>query len=85
MQECTINNDKMLAIYKQIGQNVKRIRKEKGLSQLDLALAIGHRAVGTISVAELCLRNRHFNVEHLVKIAEVLEVDICLFFQDINK
>ncbi len=81
MQELTIDKEKMLEIYKQIGKNVKRIRQEKGLSQLELALAIGHKAVGTISVAELCLRNRHFNVEHLTKIAEVLEVDICEFFK----
>ena len=67
-------------IYKNIGQNVARIRKEKGLSQLALSLAIGHKAVGTISLAEICKNNKHFNIEHLVKIADVLEVDVCEFF-----
>lgn len=77
MKNCTINDDQMEAIYKQIGQNVKSIRKSKNISQLNLALAIGHKAVGTISMAELGINKKHFNIEHLVKIADVLEVDIC--------
>lgn len=81
MKNCTIDNDQMSAIYKQIGQNVKTIRKSKNISQLNLALAIGHKAVGTISMAELGINNKHFNIEHLVKIADVLEVDICEFFK----
>ncbi len=72
-------------IYKNIGQNVARIRKEKGLSQLALALAIGHKAVGTISMSEICINNKHFNIEHLVKIADVLEVDVCEFFKKWKK
>lgn len=71
----------MEEIYKKIGQNVARIRKEKGLSQLALALAIGHKAVGTISMSEICINNKHFNIEHLVKIADVLEVNVCEFFK----
>ena len=66
---------------KKIGQNVARIRKEKGLSQLALALAIGHKAVGTISMSEICINNKHFNIEHLVKIADVLEVNVCEFLR----
>ena len=77
MKDCSIDNSKMLAIYKNIGLNVKRIRKEKGISQLVLALAIGHKAVGTISMAEICLNGKHFNIEHLYKIADVLEVEVC--------
>lgn len=84
MQECTINDEKMQSIYKRIGLNVKRIRQSKNVSQLALALAIGHKAVGTVSMAELCINNKHFNIEHLVKIAEVLEVDVCDFLIDID-
>ncbi len=82
MKELTTITDKeMEEFYKKIGSNVARIRKEKGLSQLKLSLAIGHKAVGTISQAELCKNNKHFNIEHLVKIADVLEVDIYEFFK----
>lgn len=81
MKQTSINDKKMREIYKIIGQNVKDIRTEKGVSQLALAMAIGHKAVGTISMAEICLNNKHFNIEHLMKIAEVLEVDVCEFFR----
>ena len=70
----------MQEIYRQIGKNVKLIRQKKGISQLELSLAIGHKSVGTISMAEICLNNKHFNIEHLMKIADVLEVDVCAFF-----
>jgi len=81
LKECSIGSEEMLEIYKQIGINVKNARKSKGVSQLALSLAIGHKAVGTVSMAELCLNNKHFNIEHLIKIADVLEVDVCEFFR----
>ena len=85
MKECTIDNENMKHIYKKIGMNVKKIRQSKDISQLALSLAIGHKAVGTVSMSELCISNKHFNIEHLVKIADVLEVDVCDFFENVNK
>jgi len=85
MKECSIDEIKLKAIHLQIGANVKAIRKSKNISQLALSLAIGHKAVGTISMAELGLNNKHFNIEHLAKIADVLEVDICEFFKPIKE
>jgi transcriptional regulator with XRE-family HTH domain len=82
MKDLTITDDIMLNIYKNIGNNVKQIRKSKNISQLALSLAIGHKAVGTVSMAELCINKKHFNIEHLAKIADVLEVDICEFFKE---
>jgi transcriptional regulator with XRE-family HTH domain len=77
----TVHSDFMNDEYKLIGLNVKRIRQEKGLSQLKLAHAIGHQSVSIISCAEICHNNYHFNIEHLTKIAYVLDVDICEFFK----
>lgn len=71
------------AMYRKIGTNVMRIRKEKGISQLDLALSIGLKSVGLISVAELYHNKKHFNLEHLYKIAHALDVPITDFFSDI--
>ena len=71
--------------HKIIGLNVKRLRKEKKLSQLDLAHKIGHKSVSIISCAEINHKNNHFNIEHLLKIAYVLEVDICEFFKEIKE
>ena len=84
MKNCDITDKQMQKIYKKIGENVKNERKKKNITQLNLSLAIGHKAVGTISVGELALNNKHFNIEHLIKIANVLEVDVCEFFKDIN-
>jgi putative transcriptional regulator len=83
LKNCEITSNDMKEIYKKIGKNVKKIREEKGISQLKLSLAIGHKAVGTISNAELCIQNKHFNIEHLIKIANVLDVPIDKFFEGI--
>ena len=85
MKECSINETQLKLIYQRIGNNVKTIRKSKNISQLALSLAIGHKAVGTVSMAEIGLNNKHFNIEHLVKIADVLEVDVCEFFKEIKE
>jgi len=84
MKRCTVTDEKILQIYKQIGMNVKRIRQKKNVSQLALSLAMGYKSVGTVSLAELCIQNKHFNIKHLVKIAEILDVDICEFFVGVN-
>lgn len=68
--------------YRTIGINVMRLRKEKGMTQLDLALAIGLKSVGLISVAELYHNKKHFNLEHLYKTAAALDVVITDFFSD---
>ena len=34
---------------------------------MQLALAIGHKAVGTISMAEIYLNNKHFNPDYAIK------------------
>ena len=78
-----ISKDDIQIIYKTIGQNVKKIREAKGISQLNLAMAIGHKSVGVISNCEICLQNKHFNIEQLVKIADVLDVSIKDFFESI--
>ncbi|WP_417328095.1 helix-turn-helix domain-containing protein [Halarcobacter sp.] len=78
-----LDEDYIQNLYIKIGKNVKRIRKEKKVSQLSLAHAIGHKSVTVISCCEICHKNYHFNIEHLAKIAYVLEVDINEFFKDI--
>lgn len=70
--------------YIEIGQNVKRIRMEKGFTQLQLAQSIGHKSLSIISLAEIYHNKQHFNIEHLVKIAYVLGVNICEFFPQKN-
>ncbi|GHV60227.1 hypothetical protein FACS1894103_5100 [Campylobacterota bacterium] len=70
-------------IYRTIGENVKKLRKTHGLSQLELALAIGCSSVSLVSQAEIYLYGKHFNLEHLDAIARALSVDIRDFFEGI--
>lgn len=76
-----IEKEEIEDLYRLIGKNVKRTREEKGKSQLDLALSIGHSSAGFVGKAEICIHNKHFNIEHLYKISKVLEIDICEFLK----
>lgn len=64
-------------LHVEIGNNVKKARMAKGLSQLKLAQLIGHKSVSIIPLAEIYHNKQHFNMEHLAKIAYVLEIDMC--------
>ena len=66
-----------------IGSNVKKIRNQRGLTQLQLSQALGHKSVGLVSQSELYLKKQHFNIKHLYQIAYILDVPITTFFEDI--
>ena len=71
--------------YKMIGANVKKKRIEKGLTQLQLSYALGHKSVGLVSQSELYLKKQHFNIKHLYQIAYILDCDIVEFFNPDTK
>jgi transcriptional regulator with XRE-family HTH domain len=77
-------NDEIELCYSKIAINIKTIRQSKNISQLDLAYSIGHKSVSTIAKIEANLENKHYNIEHLYKIATSLNVDMCEFFKDIK-
>lgn len=58
-----------------IGRNVKRLRKEKGLTQQNLAFLCGNTDKCTISNIERFTCNG-LNISTIVKISVVLEVDV---------
>ena len=76
-----INEELIDDFYKKIGQNVKKKRTEKGLTQLQLSQALNHKSVGLVSQSELYLKKQHFNIKHLYQIAYILECDIKEFFE----
>lgn len=84
METLDINDDSLRNFYKIISQNVIRLRKEKKVSQLDLATSIGHTSSTFLGKAEILAENRHFNMEHIYKIALVLNVDINEFFKGVE-
>jgi len=70
-----------IELYNIIGKNVAKYRKAKGLSQLDLSLAMGYKSVSVVSGAEVYYNKTHFNIEHLLKISQILDVEICEFLK----
>jgi len=80
MQHFEFTDSEVKAFHQKIIDNIKRIRKEKGITQLELALSIGHKSMSTIGKIEADVEGKHYNIEHLYKIARVLDVDICEFF-----
>lgn len=81
MKNIDFENGCLEEFYKRVSLNVIRIRKEKKVSQLKLANAIGHGNATFLGKAELLAEGKHFNLEHLYKISIVLEVDIEEFFK----
>jgi transcriptional regulator with XRE-family HTH domain len=63
-----------------VGKNVRKFRKKQNMSQLELAILIGHRSPAFLANAENNARNQHFNLEQLFKIANALGVNINDFF-----
>lgn len=77
MQESIVfSDDEIGLMYKLIGENVKKYREMKGISQLQLSNAMGYSSVSLVSAAELCNDGKHFNLEHLYKIAKILEIEM---------
>lgn len=84
MNTIDINDENLRIFYSKISQNIIKIRKNKKISQLDLATSIGHTSATFLGKAELIAENKHFNLEHLYKIALALNVDIKEFFEGID-
>ena len=71
-------------IYYLVGQNIKKQRKLKGLTQLQLAnkTFLSYEFIRKIESKSAC-RNT-FSLDTLSKIALALDVDIRLFFDPLN-
>lgn len=65
------------AFYDQISQKIKQLRQAKGISQLDMALILGQHSSAFYANAENRKHGKHFNLEHLLKLATALEVEVC--------
>lgn len=74
MEIVEFTESELVDFYKKIGQNVKKYREEKGITQMELAHAIGHNSVGHIAKAEINKYGKHFSLEHIYKIAKILGI-----------
>lgn len=62
--------------YKLVSKNVKKYRQEKGESQLEFSQNIGFNSVSFYCDCENNKNGKHFNLLHVVRIADYLKVDI---------
>jgi len=76
-----IDDEEFEELFKTITNNVKKYRKEKGFTQEQLALAMGHSSASMLSKIEAGLENKHFNIKQLYTISKVLEVPLPFFFE----
>ena len=76
-----LNENEIKEFYALISNNVKKYRSEKGMSQMSLGLEIGIKSVAFFSNAECNRYDKHFNIEHIYKIAKALNMDVCKFFK----
>lgn len=70
--------------FRTISHNVKRIRNEKGISQLEVALSIGQKSSGFYANTENYKHGKHFNLLHLFKLSKLFDVDISEFFKPVD-
>ena len=76
-----ITKEEVEIFHKKIASNIQKIRKEKSISQHDLALSMGIESFAFYSNCENLRYGKHFNIEHIYKISKILEVDIEEFFK----
>ena len=77
-----LSDEDIEKIYKRVSTNIKDIRQSKKISQESIALAMGFTTATFYTNAESLKRGKHFNLEHLIRIAHILEVDIKELFLD---
>ena len=70
--------------YKIIGSNVKKLREDKGLTQLELSQQMDFNSVGLIGQAEIYYNKQHFSLKHLYMMASILECRIEDFFKGVE-
>jgi len=76
-----IDDEEFDILFSNITNNVKKYRKEKGFTQEQLALAIGHSSASMLSKIEAKLENKHFNIRQLYLISKALDIPLSKFFE----
>lgn len=80
-----LSQKELEAILTKIADNVRRQRTIKNMTQLRLAVEMGHKTAGLVSFAEAGINNKHFNIEHLATIAKILDIPIEVLFEGVDQ
>jgi len=67
-------------LHKNVSDKVRAFRTKQNMSQLELALTIGLKSAAFFGNAENNINGKHFNIEHIYKIAKALNLDMKEFF-----
>ena len=70
------SDSEILEFYKSISKKVRQMREDRNISQLEMALRIDIKSVAFYSNCENNKYGKHFNLEHLYKIAKVLDIEL---------
>lgn len=76
-----ITEEESNQFHHKISENVRKIRQEKKLTQLDVSLALGFSNPSFLTNAESKNSNKKFNLNQLHKLSVIFDVDICEFFK----
>lgn len=79
-----IDEEDFKLVHNQISENVKKIRKEKNITQEELALNIEHSSASMISKIEADLEKKHYNIKQLYLISKVLDIPLSKLFDGIK-
>ena len=71
-----VSQEEIDDFFTTISSNVKRIREEKGMSQLEVALMIGQKSSGFYANTENYKHGKHFNLLHLLKLSKLFNVSV---------
>lgn len=79
------DDEEIVRFYEGVSCAVRRLREARGISQLELALEIGIKSVAFYSNCENNSYGKHFNLEHIYKLAKALGVPLSEFFAELNE
>lgn len=71
-----VSKDEINIQYKLISEKVKAYRIKKGFTQEYIALSMGFTTATFYTNAENFKKEKHFNLEHLIKISKILNISI---------
>lgn len=74
-------DEELKVFYANVSKRVKQLRTDTTMTQLDLSLEIGIKSVAFYSNCENNRYGKHFNLEHIYKIAKVFNVSLAFFFE----
>lgn len=69
-------HEHVLAYYDALTNHIKKMRKERKISQLKLATILGHSSTSFIARIELRQNNANYNLSHLIILADEWKIDI---------